>query len=95
MFIVLNDVTVFCLKDQLDQIRGHLNHRDTRRIHSVEYRRSSMDSNESAQFTLMKLWNNDEVRIMFSVFGQHSLKGPVELDVSLVISFQDICENLI
>ena len=32
---------------------------------------------------------------MFSIFVQHSSKGPIKLEVSLVISFQDICENWI
>jgi len=43
----------------------------------------------------MKFQNKDDVRSMFSIFSQHSLKGPIELDVSLVRSFQDIWESLI
>jgi len=43
----------------------------------------------------MKIQNNDDVRTMFSIFDQHSLKGPIKLNTTLVWSFQDIRENLI
>jgi len=54
-----------------------------------------MDSVEYCQFTQMKLWNDDDMRTMFYVFGEYSSKGSIELDVSLVISFHDIIKNLI
>jgi len=38
LFRIHNDVTLFGLKDELDQINRQLNHRDTRRVVSVEYR---------------------------------------------------------
>ena len=34
----------------------------------------------------MKLTNHHDVRTMFFVFGQHSTRGPIELDASLVRS---------
>jgi len=43
----------------------------------------------------MELMNDDEVRTMFSVFGQCSTKGPIELDASLVISVEQIQPSLI
>jgi len=42
----------------------------------------------------MKLTNEDDVRIMFSVFGQHSTRGPIELDASLVRSAEQILKSL-
>ena len=38
----------------------------------------------------MKLKNDNDVRTMFSVFGQHSIRGPIELDASLVRSAKQI-----
>jgi hypothetical protein len=32
---------------------------------------------------------------MFSIFGQHNSKGPMELDVSLLRSSEDILKSLI
>jgi hypothetical protein len=42
----------------------------------------------------MKLTNDDDVRTMFSVFGQHSTRGPIELDNSLVRPAQQILKSL-
>jgi len=36
----------------------------------------------------------DDVRTMFSVFGQHSNRGPIELDASLVRSTEQILKVL-
>ena len=83
-----------CKISQLDKIIGHLNHIDTRRMNNVKYRRLSIDSYGSVWFTQMKL-QNDDVRIMFSIFGQYSSKGLIELDTPLVTSFNDILECLI
>jgi len=43
----------------------------------------------------MKLKNDNDVRTMFSVFGQHSIRGPIELDASLVRSAKQIRKSLI
>jgi hypothetical protein len=43
----------------------------------------------------MKLQNDDNVKTMFSKVDHHSLKEPIELDASLVMSFQIIHESLI
>lgn len=34
------------------------------------------------------------MRTIFSIFGQYSTKGPIELDASLAISFEDIQKKL-
>lgn len=44
--------------------------------------------------THMKLIN-DDTRTIISTFGQYSSKGTIDLDASLVKSFEDIRENLI
>jgi hypothetical protein len=62
MFKVWVDVMLLDLKDKLNQINRRLNHKDTRRMDNVEYRRPSTDSDESVQFTQMKLKNDDDVR---------------------------------
>lgn len=83
------------LKDYLDQINGHLNHINTRRVDIIKYRRLSVDSNGSVQFTQMKLRNNNDVRTMFSISGQYSSKGSIELDNTFVKYFLDIQESFI
>ncbi|KEH40583.1 hypothetical protein MTR_1g031920 [Medicago truncatula] len=90
LFRVRNDFTLYGLKDQLDQINCRLNHKDTRRVDSDEYRRPSTGSNGSIQFTHTKLRNEKDVGTMFSIFGQYNTKGPIELEISLVRSFEDI-----
>jgi hypothetical protein len=44
MLRVCTDVTLSGLKDQLDQINCQLNHKDTRSVDGVNYRRPSTDS---------------------------------------------------
>jgi len=88
------DVTLSSLKDHHNQNKGCLNQKDTRMMDNIVYHRMSINSNGRIRFTQMKLWNNDGVIIIFYTFGQHSSKGPVELDVSLVRSFHDIRESL-
>ncbi|AES59628.1 hypothetical protein MTR_1g023550 [Medicago truncatula] len=94
LFRIHNDVTLSGLKDELDQINRQLNHRDTRRVVGVEYRCPLSDSVGSLRFSRMKLTNQDDARTMFSVFGQHNIRGPIELDVSLVRSAEQIMDSL-
>ncbi|AES99107.2 hypothetical protein MTR_5g076630 [Medicago truncatula] len=39
--------------------------------------------------------NDDDVRIVFSIFGQYNTKGPIELDALLVRSVEQIQKSLI
>jgi len=94
LFRIRNDVTPSGLKDQLDQINRQLNHRDTRRVVGVEYRCPLSDLVSSLRFSRMKLTNDDDVRTMFSVFGQDSTRWPIELDASLVRSAEQILKSL-
>jgi len=94
LFKIHNDVTLSGLKDELDQINCQLNHKDTRRVVDVEYQCSLSDSARSLRFSRMKLTNDDNVRTMLSVFGQHSTRGPIELDASLVRSVEQILKSL-
>jgi len=93
MFMIRNDVTLSGLKDELDQINRQFNHRDTRRVVGVEYRCPLSDSAGSLRFSRIKLTNDDEVRTMFSVFGQHNTRGPIELDASLARSAEQILKS--
>ena len=95
LFRIRNDVTLSGLKDELDQINRQLNHRDTRRVVGVEYRCPLSDSAGSLRFSRMKLTNNDDVRTMFSVYAQHSTRGPIELDALLVRSTEQIVKFFI
>jgi len=85
----------FTLKDQLDQISRQLNHRDTRRVDCVDYRRPSSDLAGTLWFSRMKLVNDDDVRTMVSIFSQYSIKGSIELDTPLVRSVEEIQKSLI
>ncbi|MCH84927.1 hypothetical protein A2U01_0005765 [Trifolium medium] len=40
-------------------------------------------SDGRVRFDNMKFRNDDDVRIMFSIFPQYSTKGPIELDVTI------------
>jgi len=95
LFRVRVDVTLLDLKDQLDQINWRLNHRDTRRVDDVGYRRPSIDSAGILQFGQMMLKNDNDERSMFSIFGQHNMFSMVELDASLLTSSKDILKSLI
>jgi len=39
--------------------------------------------------------NDDDVRTMFSIFGQYNTRRPIELDASLVKSVEQIKKSLI
>jgi len=95
LFRIRNDVTLSGLKDQLDQIKCQLNNKDARRVVGVEYRCPLFDSTGSLRFNRMKLTNDDDVRTMFFVFGQHSTRGPIELDASLVRYVEQIQKSMI
>jgi len=95
LFRICNDVTLSGLKDELDQINRQLSHRDTRRVVGVEYRCPLSYSDGSLRFSQMKLTNDDDVRTMFSVFGQYSTRGPIELAASLVRYAEQIQKSLI
>jgi len=43
----------------------------------------------------MKLMNDDNVRTMFSIFGQYNTRGSTELDASLVRFVEQIQKSLI
>ncbi|KEH34048.1 hypothetical protein MTR_3g058650 [Medicago truncatula] len=88
LFGMPTDVTLSRLKSELNQINLELNYKDTWRVDGVEYRRSS----ESVRFSQMKLMNDDDIRTMFSIFGQY---GPIELDALLVRSIEHIQQSLI
>jgi len=94
MFRIRNNVTLSGLKDELDQINRQLNHRDTRRVVGVEYRCLLSNSARSLRFSRIKLTNDDNVRTMFFVFGQHDTRGSIELDASLVRSAEQILKSL-
>jgi len=94
LFRIRNNVTLSGRKDELDQINRKLNHRDTRRVVGVEYRCPLFESVGSLHFSRIKLTNDDDVRTMFSVFGQHSTTGSIELDASLVRSAEQILKSL-
>jgi len=61
----------------------------------VRYRRSSIDSARRLQFSQMMLTNYDDVRSMFSIFGQHNMFSTIELDVLLLRYSEDILKSLI
>jgi hypothetical protein len=95
LFRIRTDVILSGLKGQLNQIKCQLNYRDIQRMDGVEYRRPSTDSARSVRFSRMKLVNNDDVSVMFSIFGQYNTKGSIDLDASLVKSVEQIQKCLI
>ncbi|KEH29810.1 hypothetical protein MTR_4g052240 [Medicago truncatula] len=61
----------------------------------VEYHRPSIDSDGSIQFIQMMFSNDDNMRIMFSIFSQHTTKWSIKLDASLLRFFDGTQESLI
>jgi len=95
LFRIPNDITLSRLKSQLNQINIELNYKDTHMVDGVRYRRPSTDSAGSMRFTRMMLMNDDDVRTMFSIFGQFSTRCPIKLDASLVRYVDHIRQSLI
>jgi len=81
--------------NQLTQINDCLNHCNTRRVDNVEYHHMLICSDDRVHFTLMKLQNDDEVIIVFSIFCKYSSKRLNELDATFVRFVHVIRKNLI
>jgi hypothetical protein len=88
--MIRTDITFSELKDHLDQINSQLNHRDTKRMDDVEYRRSSIDSAGAVRFSRMKLKNDNDMRTIFLIFGQYNSIGSIEFDASFIRSVENI-----
>ncbi|KEH41036.1 hypothetical protein MTR_1g041105 [Medicago truncatula] len=91
-------VAIYCNggKPHLFRVRNDVTFSgDTRRVDDVEYRHPSISSIRVVQFSQMKLMNDNDVRTMFSIFGQCSTKCPIELNTSFVRTFNDIHKSLI
>jgi len=82
LFRVQVDVTLVDLKDQLNQINQRLSHRGTRKVDGVRYRRPLIDSAGILQFRKMMLTNDDNMRSIFSIFGQHIIFSTINFEVS-------------
>jgi len=94
LFKVRDDVTLKELTDQLDEINQRLNHIDTSRVEYVWYERPSFDSDGRLSFSRPEL-TNDDMRSMFSIFGQHSMFPRIEMDATLLRLHEDILKSLI
>ena len=95
MFRIYVDAMLVDLKQQLDEINRCCNNRnDDWTVTSVDYRKPSIRSDGSVKFSKMQLKNDDDVRTMFSIYSQHSTKGPIELDAKLTRSVDAILANL-
>lgn len=81
--------------NQLNQINNRLNQCDTRRVDSVEYCSMSIHSDNRVHFTLIKLQNDDSVKIMLSIFCKYSSKRLIELDATLLRYVHVIQKSLI
>jgi hypothetical protein len=95
MFRIAIDCTLSELKQQLGEINRCFNNRhDDRNVTSVDYRKPSITSHGSVTFSRMQLTSDDDVRNMFSIYSQHSTKGPIELHTTLTRSVDAILANL-
>jgi hypothetical protein len=95
LFRVWVNVTLKDLKDQLDQIDQRLNRKDTRRVEDVGSQRPSITSVGRLTFSWMMLANDNDVRSMFSIFGQHDMFPKIKMDASLLRSPEYIIKSLI
>jgi hypothetical protein len=71
------------MKHQFDQLGGCSNCH-ARKVVGVEYLRPLVCFDGRVMFTNIKFQNNDDVRIMFSIFYQYCTKGSNKLDATLV-----------
>jgi len=53
-------------------------------VDDVKYRRPSADLAGRMQLTQMKIRSDDDMRMMYSIFGQYSSKDSIKLDASLI-----------
>ncbi|CAJ2666686.1 unnamed protein product [Trifolium pratense] len=95
LFRINVDVTLVDLKNQLTELSCRLHGLDQRRVTEVVYRRPSVCSDGKVLLTKMKLHNDEDVISMMSIFSQFMTKGPIELDVNLVRSVEDILANMV
>ena len=76
------NVTLKGLKDQLDEINQGLNPEDTRRLKYIWYECPTLDD-ERITFSRLELKNDDDMRIMFSIFWQHNMVMLIDMFVTL------------
>jgi hypothetical protein len=95
LFRIHVNVTLADLKHSMSQLNGGLHFRDDKRVTDVDYRHPSVCSDGIVLFTTMKLQNDVDARIMFSIFSKYMAKRPIELDAKLVRFVESICSNLI
>jgi len=87
------NVTLRCLKDQLDEINQGINPGDTRSVEYIWYEHPTLDDGRIT-FSRLEL-KNDDVRSMFSIFWQHSMVPFIDMFFMLLRSTEDILNNLI
>jgi len=88
------NVTLKGLKDRLDEINQGLNPGDTRRVEYIWYERPTLDDRRIT-FSRLELTNDDDVRIMFSIFWQHNMLTWIDMFVTLLRLPEDILNSLI
>jgi hypothetical protein len=90
LFMVWDDFTLKDLKNQPDEINQRLNHGDTRRVEDIWYECPSFNSVGRLTLNRMMVTNDDDMRNMFSIFGQHNMFPTIEMDALLFRSSEDI-----
>ena len=64
-------------------------------MEDIWYERPSFDSVGRLTFIQMILTNDDDVKSMFLIFGQHNMFPMIEMDASFLRSPEDILKRLI
>jgi len=88
------NVTLKCLKDQLNEINQGLNPKDTRRVKYVWYELPMFDEGRIS-FSRLELTNDDDARSMFLIFCQHNMFPWIDMYVTLLRSSEYILKSLI
>ncbi|AES99731.2 hypothetical protein MtrunA17_Chr5g0438261 [Medicago truncatula] len=88
------NITLKCLKDQLDEINQGLNPGDTRRVEYIWYERPTLDDRRIT-LSRLELKNVDDVRSMFSIFWHHIMFPLINVFVTLLRSPEDLLNSLI
>lgn len=78
------------MNDQLDQLNSRLNLRDRRTLINVECHWTSINDDECICLPNMQLQNDNDMRVMFSIFSQYTVNVFIKLDDTLVVYVCDI-----
>lgn len=102
-FVYFNDVlpplqfrvtTDTLLVDLKSRMQNNLHYSDNRRVIKIEYYSPSLYNTWKMKFRKFELKMNEDLRIVWSTFHCYATKDPIEVNVTLARSTDDILKML-